>query len=479
MATCLAALTTSALVFSPLTPPRPAIARRSSGASIASAAASAAASPEEAAYLRGLEAIELPAGFRVGVSGFRFEPVELEGGATAVMNLTLIALDEPTSDWAGVFTKNRFPGSPVLVGRERVAAGAALQAVVVNNKISNVCSAGDGVAASEAVCRGAAEVLGLDGGAAAVLPLSTGVIGWQLPVPQMLEALPAAAAALDRGSALPAARSIMTTDRFPKLRRVSACGGTLVGFAKGAGMIEPDMATMLAFVLTDVPMAREQLQPMLKRAADASFNCASVDADQSTSDSLVCLSSGAAGPPPEGAEGAAAAEFERALTALCEQLAEDVVRNGEGTSHVIRVRVSGAPTVDLARAVGKAVVNSPLFKSAVAGNDPNVGRLVSAVGSYLGRAAPELPLEECTMRMGGRTIFGQRAFRIDAATEDALHAHLLEGRLTSADGESLPYPPHERCVEVEVDLAAGDAACTVHGSDLTHEYVSINADYRS
>ena len=138
-----------------------------------------------------------------------------------------------------------------------------------------------------------------------------------------------------------------------------------------------------------------------------------------------------------------------------------------------------APTVELARSVGKAVVNSPLFKSAVAGNDPNVGRLVSAVGSYLGRAAPELPLEGCTMRMGGRVIFEQRAFQLDGATEDALHQHLLDGRLTDPDGSSLPYPPHERCVEIEVDLGAGSAECTVHGSDLTHEYVSINADYRS
>ena len=156
------------------------------------------------------------------------------------------------------------------------------------------------------------------------------------------------------------------------------------------------MATMLAFVLTDVSLPREVLQPMLRRAADVSFNCASVDADQSTSDSLLCLSSRKVAPPTDDA---GLVEFEAALTKLCTLLSEDVVRNGEGTTHVIRVAVSNAPSFELARGVGKAVVNSPLFKSAVAGNDPNVGRLVSAVGSYLGRAAPDLVLDGATMKM--------------------------------------------------------------------------------
>lgn len=440
----------------------------------ASALTATASDDLEAAYLQQLSVQQLPSGFRVGVCGFQFSPVEVED-ATAVMNLTLIALDEPTLNWAATFTRNRFPGAPVKVGRSRLAAGGALQAIIVNNKISNVCSAGDGVAASEQLCDGVAEALGLEGGAQAVLPLSTGVIGWQLPLEHMLAALPEAAAALSHGSALPAAQSIMTTDRFPKLRSVATCGGTLVGFAKGAGMIEPDMATMLAFVLTDVAVAREDLQPMLSRCADVSFNCASVDADQSTSDSLVCLSTG----PGATIEGQALADFEAALTELCTQLSADLVRNGEGTTHVIRVAVGGAPSAALARGVGKAVVNSPLFKSAVAGNDPNVGRLVSAVGSYLGREAPTLPLEACAMRMGGQVIFEKGAFAIDGAVEDVLHQHMLDASLAAEDGSSLPYPPHERCVEINVDLGAGSCGCVVHGSDLTHEYVSINADYRS
>ena len=172
-------------------------------------------------------------------------------------------------------------------------------------------------------------------------------------------------------------------------------------------------------------------------------------------------------------------EFEAALKSLCEALAEDVVRNGEGTSHVIRVSVSGAPDVELARGVGKAVVNSPLFKAAVAGNDPNVGRLVATVGSYLGRARPELNLDACTFTMGGRLLFENGEFLIDGASEDFVYAHMCDALLTGGDGQSLPYPPHERCVEIGVDLGAGDASLVVHGSDLTAEYVSINADYRS
>ena len=244
-------------------------------------------------------------------------------------------------------------------------------------------------------------------------------------------------------------------------------------------MIEPDMATMLAYVLTDVAVPREQLQPMLRRVAAASFNCMSVDADQSTSDTLVCLSSAAVSLDAADAEGLA--QFEAALTRVCTQLAGDVARNGEGTCHVIRVRVRGAPTQALARGVGKAVVNSPLFKCAVAGNDPNVGRLVAAVGSYLGRTAPERNLRATmSMRLGGLPIFDAGSFILSPTLEDDLYEHMKAASLVPAGAEGAPdYPPHERCVEIEIDLGAGDESCTVVGSDLTQEYVSINADYRS
>eukprot|EP00966_Prymnesium_polylepis_P262004 6052578-Prymnesium_polylepis.1 len=220
---------------------------------------------------------------------------------------------------------------------------------------------------------------------------------------------------------------------------------------------------------------------MLRRAAGVSFNCVSVDADQSTSDTLLCLSSRKTPLPTGDAEQAAAlAEFEAALTRLTTSLAADMVRNGEGTSHVIRVDVRGAPSAELARAVGKAVVNSNLFKTAVAGNDPNVGRLVAAVGSYLGRAAPDLALDGCTMSLGGRTIFRAGSFDIDPQTETVLSAHMRDALLTEPETNAeRDYPPHQRCVEVGIELGVGDAACVVYGSDMTEEYVHINADYRS
>lgn len=357
------------------------------------------------------EASALPQGFRVGVTGFEFTPEEAD--LPSKMNITLVALDEPTANFAAVFTLNSFCGSPIVVGRQRLASSPTLQAVVVNNKISNVCAAGDGVAASEAICKEVANQLNLPGGSASVLPSSTGVIGWKLPVAAMTSALPQAVAALQSASALPAARSIMTTDRYPKLRSVSACGGRIVAFAKGAGMIEPNMATMLAYVLTDVDIPRAAMQEMLSRSADVSFNCVSVDADQSTSDTLVMLSSCKVKVSEAQEE-----EFEAALATLLTSLSSDLVRNGEGTKHVMKVAVSGAPSRSLARGVGKAVVNSPLFKSAVAGNDPNVGRLVAAVGSYLGKVEPGLDLSGMRVSMGGHEIFRNGKFAINPELEE-------------------------------------------------------------
>lgn len=413
---------------------------------------------------------DMPAGFSVGNTGFQFSPSEASDGTRATMNLTVIVADQPTT-WAAVFTRNSFCGAPIKVGRARLAAGAPLQALVINNKVSNVCSGGDGVADAEAVCAALAKELGLAGGASAVLPASTGVIGWRIPVADMKAALPAAVAAMQRDSLLPAARGIMTTDRYPKLRRASACGGSVVGIAKGAGMIEPNMATMLSFILTDVDVPQAELQRMLSRAADASFNCMSIDSDQSTSDMVIVLSSRKS-PMPEGA--AALAEFDAALRSVCTELAADVARNGEGTTHVLRVAVKGAPSLAIARGVGKVVVNSPLVKTAMAGNDPNVGRIVGAVGSYLGKVAPGLELSGCTMAIGGDVVFSRGSFKLSPTTEASLSSHIK-----SAQQESTNYPPHELCVEIAIDLGVGPESCTVLGSDLTAEYVEINADYRS
>jgi glutamate N-acetyltransferase / amino-acid N-acetyltransferase len=244
-------------------------------------------------------------------------------------------------------------------------------------------------------------------------------------------------------------------------------------------MIEPNMATMLVYILTDIAIPRRTLREMLSRAVDVSFNRMSIDSDTSTSDTVVLLSSGAV-------TAADSPLFEQALTRVCSDLAEDVVRNGEGVRHVMRVTVRRAPNERLARAIGKAVVNAPLFKCAVAGNDPNVGRLVQAVGKYVGNDCPELGLSNTSMRLGGVPIVERGEFFLDPSKEQELVAHLraaeLYASLAPKDGvftAPIDFPPHERVVEIEIDLAAGTANCLVLGADLTHEYVSENADYRS
>ena len=415
----------------------------------------------------------LPAGFRVGTARFEFVP--REAPKPAKMTLTLLALDRPTPDFAAVFTRNALPGAPVIVGRQRLGE-PALGAIIVNNKISNVCAPG-GVAAAERVCAETARLLGL--GTSQVLPSSTGVIGWGLPVDAMIGALPPVVAALAGGSVLPAAEGIVTTDLYPKVRRAAVGGGSIVGIAKGAGMIEPNMATMLVYVLTDLAVPRAALRAMLTRAVAATFNTISVDSDTSTSDTVVLLSSGRVA-------GVDHAAFESALTTVCADLAEDVVRNGEGVRHVIRVTVRRAATAELARALGKASVNAPLFKSAVAGNDPNVGRLVQAIGKHVGAHAPGTDLGRLQLKLGGIEIFAGGVFQLNPEKEQALVAHLRSAELYASaapkDGvftAPIDYPPHERCVEIEVDLGGGTAGATVLGGDLTHEYVSENADYRS
>ncbi len=416
----------------------------------------------------------LPAGFRVGTTRLSFEPVEVPKPSS--MDLTLVALDRPTASFGILFTRNAFPGAPVLLGRRRLSA-PRLGAVIVNNKVSNVGAPG-GVEAAERVCAGVAAALGLR--ADEVLPSSTGVIGWRLPVDSMLAALPSAVSALQGGTVRPAAEAIRTTDLDPQVRRAELGGGCIVGFAKGAGMIEPNLATMLVFLLTDLDVPRDELRLSLKEAVDESFHRITIDTDTSTSDTVALLSSRLRpGPEPRA--------FRDALTRVCRDLAEDVVRNGEGVHHVIRARVTGAPDATVARGVGKAVVSSPLFQCAVAGNDPNVGRLLAAVGKHVGALGLTLDPARFRMRMGGELLLEGGLMLLDPAREARLVAHLRSAELYASrpppDGLTfkppIDYPPHERSVELEIDLGAGTAEAEVLGADRTHEYITENADYRS
>eukprot|EP00588_Corethron_pennatum_P013019 CAMPEP_0194276042 /NCGR_PEP_ID=MMETSP0169-20130528/8725_1 /TAXON_ID=218684 /ORGANISM="Corethron pennatum, Strain L29A3" /LENGTH=502 /DNA_ID=CAMNT_0039019659 /DNA_START=47 /DNA_END=1555 /DNA_ORIENTATION=- len=424
----------------------------------------------------------MPAGFRCGSAPGRFIPVEAPSMGALKIQLTLVALDTPTDVWGAVFTRNLFPGAPVTVGRERLASGAPLQALAVNNKVSNVCAGGDGAAATERVCAAAAAALGLAGGGSAVLPSSTGVIGWRLPAEELAgEVVPAAAAELAAGGgdAFTAARAIMTTDRYPKLRSRTLKGGArVVGIAKGAGMIEPNMATMLSYIFTDAAgVDRATLQSVLARAVDASYNSISVDGDESTSDTVAILSSSLV-PLADGPEGLA--EFEEAVREVTAGLSADIVRNGEGTKHVIRVQVRGCPGTDkLARSLGRHVVNSPLFKCAVAGNDPNTGRIAAAIGSFLGKLEGDVPdgaTDLLTISLGGRIIFSGGNFVLEG---DEVEAELSAHMRAAEFGEADDYPRHQKFVEVGIDFGTPGGNAIVLGSDLTAEYVAVNADYRS
>ena len=366
----------------------------------------------------------------------------------------------------------QFPGAPVIVGKQRIKEGGPLHAIVINNKVSNVCSGGDGVADAERVCEAVAKALDLPGGKSTVLPSSTGVIGWRLPAKELAEdVVPKAVKNLQTTSALNAAKAICTTDRFPKVRsKTLSSGARLVGIAKGAGMIEPNMATMLGYLMTDAVLSKDALQKMLTECVNVSFNSISVDGDESTSDTVVLASSNVV-------EGTDNAEFQTALQEVCQGLAADLVRNGEGTGHVMRVQISNFPGTDHeARRLGRHVVNSPLFKCAVSGNDPNTGRLAGAIGSFMGKFKNDEAVDKMSLTLGNRTIFKNGKFVLEGQeVEEELSNHMKDAQYN----EHSDYPPHQKFVEIGIDFGNGAASAVVIGSDLTAEYVVVNADYRS
>lgn len=420
----------------------------------------------ESEYLGALAGrAELPQGFQCAVREISFHPRERESPRPLTMNLSLIVLDRPTADFGGVFTRNRFPGAPVLIGRSRLER-PSIRGVLVNNRISNVCTP-HGTEDAERLLRG----LGTLTGAAAedFLCASTGIIGWELPVREMEGALPALVGGLSAGSILPVARAIMTTDAFPKVRSAEVGKGRIVGVAKGAGMIEPNMATLLCFLCTDVAVPRERLREDLAWCVERSLNRLSIDGDQSTSDTAVILSSGTRGPADPG-------EFRAALLGVLSGLAFDIVRNAEGIGHAIRVRVQRARDEAAALGVARAVVNSPLVKTAIFGNDPNVGRIVSAVGDYVGNTGGALEGKRMLVRLGGEEIFSGGCFRLDPDKEKRLSEYLGN---CSFGSPRVAWPRHDRTVDIEISMDGGSAAVEVLGSDLSYDYVKENADYRS
>jgi glutamate N-acetyltransferase / amino-acid N-acetyltransferase len=234
-------------------------------------------------------------------------------------------------------------------------------------------------------------------------------------------------------------------------------------------MIEPNMRTMLVFIATDIDIDRRELQGCLERVAERTFNRISVDGDQSTSDMAIAFSS-------RKKPAVTAQQFEASLMRVCAPLAEDIVRNGEGTGHVMKVRMNGAASDEEAARVAKAIVNSPLVKTAINGNDPNVGRIMAAIGDDLGNHGADLDVGKAVLKLGDEEIFSSGRFRLGNETESRLSAYLVRAQI---DPRLKGYPPHERCVEISCDLGRGRGSAEVLGSDLSQEYVRENADYRT
>ena len=391
------------------------------------------------------------------------------------MNLSSILLSRPSRVFAGVFTKNKSPGAPVIIGRE-LLHGETARGVLINNKIANVCAPG-GKHAAQSVVSAFAGFLGCTGDMREkeiIFPSSTGIIGWELPVKAMKDGAQQLAKVMcsksgeKLGSIYPVAEGIMTTDAFPKVRSAECGGGRIVAIAKGAGMVEPNMGTLLVFIVTDVTVSREYCRTALPMVIEKSFNCISIDGDQSTSDTALMFSSCRT-------DGVSEQEFEKQLTSVCMQLAEDTVRNGEGTNHVIRVFITGAENEDSAKGFGKAVVNSPLVKTAVYGNDPNVGRIIMALGDFAGNNEFAFHSEVTRISIGEIPVFRDGVFLLNEEKEAMLHSYFEKSEL----GEKKDYPKHEKTVDIAVDLNCGHSEAMVLGSDLSYQYIRENADYRT
>jgi glutamate N-acetyltransferase/amino-acid N-acetyltransferase len=396
----------------------------------------------------GITGVTAPQGFRA--SGARAGIKANQG-----LDLALIVSDLPATA-AGVFTVNRAQAAPVLVSREhlRVSGGIA-RAVVVNSGCANACTGDEGLRAARDMAVETAHLIGC--AVPEVLVASTGVIGVALPIDKIRVALPAAVRDLagDQGST--AARAIMTTDPFPKEASAEATiGGRTVrlgGMAKGSGMIEPMMATMLAFVTTDALVPQPLLARALREAVDDSFNAITVDGECSTNDSVVLLANGASGVSID--EGTYE-PFVQALHGVCRELALGIVRGGEGATKLVTVSVTGAATTDEARRAAKAIANSLLVKTAIHGGDPNWGRLIAVAG----RAGVAFDLSRAAVAIGPVVLFRNGRPYDEAAGEAAEYLKRTE-------------------VAISVDLGSGSSASTVWTCDLSAEYVRINAEYRT
>jgi glutamate N-acetyltransferase/amino-acid N-acetyltransferase len=392
--------------------------------------------------------VTTPHGFRASGSS---AGIKANGG----LDLALLVSDTPATA-AAVFTTNRAPAAPILVSRELLSAsGGVARAIVVNSGCANACTGDEGMRAARDMAAETARLVKCS--VAEVLVASTGVIGVALPIEKIRSALPGAFRGLANDQGSMAARAIMTTDPFPKEAAAEVkIGGRTVrigGMAKGSGMIEPMMATMLGFVTTDADVPQPLLARALREVVDDSFNAITVDGECSTNDSVMLLANGASGASIDVGNYEA---FVGGLHAVCRELALSIVRGGEGATKLVTVTVTGAASTTEARCAAKAIANSLLVKTAIHGGDPNWGRLIAVAG----RANVAFELSRAVVMIGPTTLFRNGRPYDDASAEAAEYLKGTE-------------------VTVTVGLGAGGASSTVWTCDLSAEYVRINAEYRT
>ena len=384
--------------------------------------------------------------FATAAAGVKYQ------GRTDVM----LAVADAGSTIAGVFTRSATRSAPVLDCQDKISGltpdGVA---ILVNSGNSNAFTGARGRESVAAITGAVAEVTGLDG--AAVFTSSTGVIGEPLPHDRIIAILGQLNGDLDAGKIGDAARAIMTTDTYPKgsMAQVDTDQGPIkiAGIAKGSGMIAPDMATMLVYIFTDAKIAQSDLQALVSEINDTSFNCITVDSDTSTSDTLLMVATGASGVSVDRAHQG----FKSALRGVFMDLAHQVVRDGEGATKFVEIQITGAATDADAKTHAMAIANSPLVKTAIAGQDPNWGRVVMAIGKSGAAADRDL----LTIRFGDITV-AENGWVSPSYSEE----------------QGAAYMQNEHLI-IGVDLALGQGSSTVWTCDLTHDYIAINADYRS
>ncbi len=402
------------------------------------------------------------------VPGFRAAGVAAGIKANGAPDLALIASEVPCTA-AAVFTQNAFAAAPVVYDRQVMREAATrIQAVIINAGNANACTGEEGLERATRMARTVEEALALSEGRAFVM--STGVIGVPLPVEKVQGAVPALVEHLREDGWEAAARAIMTTDTHPKWASVALSGdlapAVMLGIAKGAGMIHPNMATMLSVVATDVAIAPEPLQAALHRAVNLSFNRISVDGDTSTNDTVLVLANGLSGHSPIESETDSRFEaFQDALIQVCQDLARQIVRDGEGATKFVTIRVVGAASEADALAAAKAVANSPLCKTAFYGGDANWGRILAAVGYSGARVAPN---RTSLWFAGGKE--GERGPALQV---------VAQGTPTNYSEEEASRIFAQPEIDVLIDLGLGYGEAEVWTCDLSHDYVTINGAYRT